>query len=82
MGLRKLAAKVGEYRARLESGKASRIEPSHVEKTLRKLRKKTVELEAEIASAASPEKKDRLKRKLGIARAHVERAEWLLREIS
>lgn len=82
MGLKKLAAKVVEYNERLESGNASEIAPSHVEKVLEKLRLKSEELEAEIASAKSPDKKERLTRKLGIARSQMERAEWLLREIS
>jgi hypothetical protein len=82
MGLNKLAAKVAEYNERFESGKASKIKPTHVEKVLEKLRKKTEELEAEIASAQSAEKQTRLRNKLGVARTHVERAEWLLKEIS
>ncbi|MFC6639737.1 hypothetical protein GV827_15300 [Sulfitobacter sp. JBTF-M27] len=82
MGLKKLAAKVIEYNERLESGKASKITPSHIEKVLEKLESKTEELEANIATARSADKKARLEKKLGVARAHVERAEWLLKEIS
>lgn len=82
MGLRKLAEKVEEYKERLESGKASKIKPSHVEKVLRKLRAKSTELEGEIASATSADKKARLEGKLGIARTQIERAEWLLRELN
>jgi hypothetical protein len=82
MGLKKLAAKVVEYNERLENGKASKIKPGDVTKVLGKLRKKSDELEAEIAAARSPEKQDRLKQKLRVARAHVERAEWLLKELS
>ncbi|MBT8456968.1 MAG: hypothetical protein HKO95_07820 [Rhodobacteraceae bacterium] len=82
MGLKKLAAKVDEYNDRLEGGKASKIKPSHVEKVLEKLQKKSDELEAEIASATSAEKKARLERKLGIAKTHLERADWLLKELS
>lgn len=81
MGMKKLAAKVDEYNNRLESGKASKIKPSHVEKVLEKLRKKTGELEDELAVATSPEKKARLEKKLTIARAHIERGEWLLTQI-
>ena len=36
MGLKKLAAKVVNYNERLESGKASKIKPGHVEKVLGK----------------------------------------------
>ncbi len=82
MGLKKLAEKVAEYNERLESGKASKIKPSHVEKVLEKLRKKSFELEAEIASAHSPEKRARLEKKLSVARAQIERAEWLLNELT
>ena len=82
MGMKKLAEKVDEYNERLVSGKASKIKPSHVEKVLDKLRKKSAELEDEIAGAKSPEKKARLEKKRAIARAHIERGEWLLKEIS
>lgn len=81
MDLKKLAAKVVEYNERLEGGKASKIKPSHVEKILHKLRKKSVELEADILSAKSADKKSRLEKKLGVARTHIERAEWLLKEL-
>lgn len=81
MGLKKLAAKVVDYNERLENGKASKIKPHHVEEVLQKLRSKSAELEAEICSAASADKKSRLEGKLQIARAHIERAEWLLKEL-
>ncbi len=82
MGLKKLAAKVAEYNMRLESGKASKIKPSDVEKVLEKLHKKSDELGREIASAKSPQKRARLERKLEVATEQQERAEWLLNEVS
>lgn len=82
MGLKKLTAKVEEYNLRLKSGKASKIKPSNVEAVLQKLRSKSTELEAEIATATSADKKARLEGKLGIARTHIERAEWLLKELT
>ncbi len=82
MGLKKLAAKVVDYNERLEQGKAKKIKPNHVGKVLEKLRKKSLELEAEIASETRPDKKSRLERKLKIAQEHVSRAEWLLDEIN
>jgi len=82
MGLKKLADKVADYNARFERGKASKIKPSHVETVLAKLRTKSDELEAEIASAESSDRKARLKKKLGVATAQIERAEWLLSEIT
>ncbi|MBS0125376.1 hypothetical protein [Thetidibacter halocola] len=81
MGLKKLAAKVVDYNERLDSGKASKIKPGDVEKVLLKLRKKVAEIEAGIEVAPSADKKARLESKLGVARAHVERAEWLLKEL-
>ena len=82
MGLKKLADKVADYKERLESGKAHEIKPGHVQKVLEKLQAKSSELEEEIASSHSPEKRARLKKKLEVARAQEERAEWLMREIS
>jgi len=82
MGLNKLAEKVVSYNERLERGKAEKIKPDHVKKVLKKLRNKTADLEAEIDSAKNKDKKVRLNRKLEIAREHVDRAEWLLREIT
>jgi len=82
MGLKKLAAKVIDYNERLENGQASEIKPLHVEKVLEKLRSKSTELEVEIASAKSADKKTRLESKLQIARTHIERAEWLLKELN
>lgn len=82
MGLKKLAEKVAEYNERLESGKANKIKPEHVKRVLEKLQKKSAELTAELASPHSPEKRARLARKLEVARAQEERAEWLLKEVS
>lgn len=81
MGLKKLARKVDDYNARLEEGKADRIKPGHVHKVLEKLRRKVAELEAAMNEAETSEEKARIDGKLGIARTHVERAEWLLREL-
>jgi len=81
MGLKKLAAKVVDYNERLENGTAKEIKPRHVEKVLETLRSKSTQLERQIASAKSADKKARLKGKLQIARAHIERAEWLLKEL-
>ena len=82
MGLKKLAAKVADYNERLRSGKAKKIEVDHVEKVLEKLRKKSTELQAELERAHSSEKRARLERKLEVAHTQVERAEWLLKELS
>lgn len=81
MGLKRLAAKIVEYNERLESGKASQIEPSHVERTLKKLRKKSRALQEDLAQTTSAEKRARLQKKLDVAQAHIERAEVLLNSI-
>ena len=81
MGLKKLSAKVDDYNERLVRGKVSKIKPSHVEKVLAKLRKKSAALQSEVTSTKSADKKARLKRKLGIAKKHIQRAEWLLHEV-
>jgi len=78
MGLKKLAAKVADYNQRLEDGKVKEIKPRHVEKVLRKLRDKETELTARLAETEDRRKLDRLNQKLGIAREHISRAEWLL----
>lgn len=82
MGLSKLAEKVAKYRERLERGSAKKIKPSHVNAVLAKLNKKAIDLKKEISAAKSADRKDRLGKKLDIAREHIKRAKWLLREIT
>lgn len=81
MGLKKLAAKVSEYNARLEDGKARKIKPDHVREIREKLTRKVADLEEEIARTESPDKKARLARKLDVAKEHLGRADWLLKEL-
>lgn len=81
MGLKKLAEKLSDYNARVERGKAGKIQKSHVEKVIGKLQWKVSQLDAEIASEDNKDKKARLQRKLGVAREHLTRAEWLIRQI-
>ncbi len=81
MGLKKLAEKLSDYNARLERGKVGKIQRSHVEKVMKKLQRKSSQLEADIASEENKDKKARLQRKLGIAREHLTRAEWLLTQL-
>lgn len=81
MKVKKIAEKLSDYYARLERGKAEKIHKSHVQKVMKKLQKKAAQLEADIASEDSKEKKVRLQRKLGIAREHLTRAEWLLTQL-
>jgi len=82
MGLGKLAQKVADYQERLEAGKARTIEPRHVEKVLDKLRRKEAELLARIASETDQDERADLDRKLRVAREHIDRATWLLAEVS
>jgi hypothetical protein len=81
MGLKKLAEKLANYNARLERGMTKEIKPDHVHTVLKKLRKQYAELETEWSSETKAEKKERLARKLGVAREQVTRAEWLLQQI-
>lgn len=76
-----MAEKVAEYNDRLAQGKVEKIKPDHVRKVRKKLQKKTADLEAEMASTGNEDKKVRLKRKLAIAREHIQRAEWLLDKV-
>lgn len=82
MGLKKLSAKVADYFERLEQGYAARVKPSHVRKVLDKLHKKEASLAAEIAATGDETKAERLKRKLEIVREHIERAKYLLEQLS
>lgn len=81
MGLKRLAEKTAEYKERLSSGRADQIKPSHVEKTLAKLRHRSAEIEADIATTQNPDKRTRLTKKLDVATEQIARAQWLLEEI-
>lgn len=82
MGLRKLAQKVADYQKRLEAGKAHTIEVEHVEKVLDKLHRKEADLLAQIVTESDSKARAELERKLRVAREHIERAKWLLAEMS
>ncbi|WP_193142185.1 MULTISPECIES: hypothetical protein [unclassified Meridianimarinicoccus] len=82
MGLKKLAGRVEAYRDRVKQGKADKIKPQHVERVLDRLRRKEADLKDKLDHAHGSRDKDRLKRKLRVARKHIERAEWLLKEVA
>ena len=82
MDLKKLTEKIAEYKARLEAGKARKIKSGHVEKVLKKLRRKETDLSERIAASTGTDKCARFKRKRAVARAQIERAEWLLEHLS
>ena len=82
MGVGKYAEKLDNYFERLEDGKAKKIKPDHVLKVISKLEKKVEKLNDEIEVTEKETKKERLKRKVLIAREHIKRAEWLLEKIT
>jgi len=82
MGIKKLAAKVADYKDRLDRGKASKIKPDHVAHVLEKLRKKEAALKLELAAAKNSDSKNRLTRKISVAQEQINRAEWLLSKIA
>ncbi len=81
MGLRKNTEKLDDYYGRLKDKKADRIKAAHVEKVMRKLRKKEVEILEDLETVAKPSKEERLKGKLKVVRDQIARADWLLTEI-
>lgn len=81
MGLKSLVEKMSAYSARLEQGKAGKIKAEDVQKVLRKLERKKAELLSELEDKTDPDKRARLERKIGVAREHIARAEWLLEQI-
>lgn len=78
MGVKKMAAKLAEYYARLDNGKTKKIKPEHVRKVLEKLRMKSTQLQEDIDTAENEGKKERLRLKLQVATEQIARAEWLL----
>ena len=82
MGIKKCSEKLNEYFERLDNKKADRIKKSHVEKVIRKLEAKRDQLTADRDSASKPSKKERLQSKINVANEQIERANWLLKEIT
>jgi len=82
MALAKSMEKLKKYYARLEAGKAKKIKPSHVEHVIRKLTAKESSLLREIEAVKKPSKKERLQKKLETTREQIDRARWLMDEIS
>lgn len=81
MALADHAEKLAEYRARLEAGRADRIEPAHVERVIAKLEAKRVTLGDRLAAASAPSERERLQRKLATAEALIEQAHWLREQL-
>lgn len=82
MALTRSMEKLKKYYARLEAGKAKKIKPGHVEQVIRKLMAKESSLLQEIEAAKKPSKKERLRKKLETTREQIDRARWLMDEIS
>ena len=82
MKLKNSIEKLDAYFERLESGKAQKIDPDHVDKMIRKLTKKREALMAELSEANKPSKKERLLQKCATLDAQIERARWLLDQIA
>lgn len=81
MALSDHAERLAEYRARLEDGRADRIEPAHVERVIAKLRAKQASLLARLATASAQGERERLQRKLAKAEALIEQACWLREQL-
>lgn len=81
MALAKSMEKLKKYYARLETGKAKKIKPTHVEQVIKKLTTKENSLLREIETVKKPSKKERLRKKLETTRQQIDRARWLLEEI-
>lgn len=82
MALAKTMEKLQKYYARLEAGKTKKIKPDHVGRVIAKLAAKERSLLREIASAQKPSKKERLRQKLVMTREQIDRARWLMKEVS
>ena len=81
MGLKKYADKLDDYFERLTQGKAEKIRASHVDKVIKKLQAKEMQLLDEIGQVTKDTKKARLEHKVVIAREHIRRARLLLEKI-
>lgn len=81
MTLSKHVEKLDKYYKRLDTGKAQKIKPEHVEKVIRKLKLKEEQLLEEERETQKPSKKERLRRKAEIVLEQKKRAEWLLEQV-
>lgn len=82
MALSKTLEKLEKYNSRFEAGKVKKIKPSHVQKVIDKLETRERDLLEEIQTTKKASKRDRLERKRITTLEHLDRARWLLREIS
>lgn len=82
MGLSKSLEKLSKYYERLNAGKAKQIKPSHVQKVIDKLEARERSLRDEMQTTKKTSKKDRLEGKLKSTLEQLEKAKWLLEEIT
>lgn len=82
MALERTVEKLDDYFERLNAGKAQKIEPSHVDKVIKKLIAKEQQWQEELAETEKTSKKERLERKLALVHEQLERANWLKSQIS
>ncbi len=82
MGLSKNVEKLSQYYDRLRDGKTGEIKKSHVNKVIDKLNSKRNDVEAELGSSKKASKRARLQEKITTIDTQIERAEWLLKEIT
>ena len=82
MGLSKSVEKLSKYFERLEVGQATQIKPSHVQKVIDKLEAHDRSLQEEMQTTQKQTKKERLLRKRTTTLEQLEKARWLLKEIT
>lgn len=82
MALGKTLEKLAKYNSRFEAGKVKKIKPSHVQKVIDKLENRDRDLLEEVQTTNKASKRDRLERKRVTTQGHLDRARWLLNEIS
>lgn len=80
MAREKMAEKLGAYFARLGEGRAHKIKPADVEKVIEKLRERRDALFEDVT--AHPDKAERLAVKISTVDDLLDRAEWLLAQIT
>ncbi len=74
--------KLAKYYERLAAGKAKKIKPSHVQEVIDKLESRERSLQEEIQGTKKNSKKDRLEGKRITTLEQLDRARWLLKEIT
>ena len=80
MAYEKMAEKLGAYFARLGEGRAHKIKPADVEKVIEKLRQRRDTLREDVEK--TPDKAERLAAKITTLDDLLDRAEWLLAQIT